>query len=71
MWFFLSCFKNNGPSKSTISLKFDNNNAGAIASEVPTIHPSIILKPFFFAVFKRLIASVNPPALSSLILIKS
>ena len=40
-----------------------------MASEVPTMFPTISLQPFAFASWASLSASVSPPVLSSLMLI--
>src|SRR5690606_11246487 len=56
-----------GPSRSTHAARWARAKAGRIASEVESIQPTISFNPAFSAASAILIASVSPPALSSLI----
>jgi MFS transporter, PPP family, 3-phenylpropionic acid transporter len=66
-----SAASSSGPSRSTQSAPVTSANAGAMASDVATIDPIITRKPAAFAAADIASASVNPPALSSLMLTAS
>lgn len=64
----LSFKSKSGPSRSTQSAPLVRTKAGAMARDVPTIHPTMIFKLALRAAMSVASPCVRPPVLSVLIL---